>query len=685
MTNVVAGVGTTRMMRVAPLVPPNMPGVAQITGLEETESDLSASEGGCRPTWPMQSVQPVSWKRPAVKSGVTGSNRICLARHLFEVDTITNPRLPMPLQRSISRLATPLRANALLERLVRTGSRRKRHQLARSLFLGILVATTALSVLLTTSLGGQIAQRSLAVGGAGIFELVAFIEIAAICILTPIFMAGSIAQEASPRTWDILLATPMRAPGIVLGNLLGRVIFVLALIVAGLPILLSLQFFGGVQPRSVLAATVIAAGTAVVVGAAAVMLSATRTGGRRAVLGYFAGVIIALAATAIADQMLQQSAVGIAGATTTTIATPLNPFLTLRAVLQPGQIIAMAPPQAGSLARFWLGSPVWAFLAASGLATVVMLGWATLRVRLLGPIMGGGGVQTSGRKHRPIGRHPIAWRAASGRPQSVIDNVARWAWGGLCLAAVAVVLLLGGMPRFSPSITAVLLEAILMVQIGVAVLAAVTISGGAVTTDREQGTLDLLLTTPIQPGPYLWGKLLGIAGSLLPLLLAPIVSLGIIAIVAATSTPGQLLPSGQEEVAWGGLLGLAISLAPFLGFCIAIGLQWSLRCRGSISAVSIATVICLLIIAAVGLCAAPVSRTPILGPFVVAMSPGPSLLTAFNPNEWVGGPMLGISASMQLLVAGILAAAAWSVLTWMMLRTTMRTFIFTMRRLAGTN
>ncbi|HJO16393.1 MAG TPA: hypothetical protein QF800_05840, partial [Phycisphaerales bacterium] len=267
--------------------------------------------------------------------------------------------------------------------------------MARSLFLGILVATTALSVLLTTSLGGQIAQRSLAVGGAGIFELVAFIEIAAICILTPIFMAGSIAQEASPRTWDILLTTPMRAPGIVLGNLLGRVIFVLALIVAGLPILLSLQFFGGVQPRSVLAATVIAAGTAVVVGAAAVMLSATRTGGRRAVLGYFAGVIIALAATAIADQMLQQSAVGIAGATTTTIATPLNPFLTLRAVLQPGQIIAMAPPQAGSLARFWLGSPVWAFLAASGLATVVMLGWATLRVRLLGPIMGGGGVQTS--------------------------------------------------------------------------------------------------------------------------------------------------------------------------------------------------------------------------------------------------------------------------------------------------
>jgi ABC-type transport system involved in multi-copper enzyme maturation permease subunit len=593
----------------------------------------------------------------------------------------------MPLQRSISRLATPLRANALLERLVRTGSRRKRHQLARSLFLGILVATTALSVLLTTSLGGQIAQRSLAVGGAGIFELVAFIEIAAICILTPIFMAGSIAQEASPRTWDILLTTPMRAPGIVLGNLLGRVIFVLALIVAGLPILLSLQFFGGVQPRSVLAATVIAAATAMVVGAAAVMLSATRTGGRRAVLGYFAGVIIALAATAVADQLLQQSAVGIAGATTTTIATPLNPFLTLRAVLQPGQIIAMAPPHAGSLARFWLGSPVWAFLAASGLATVVMLSWATLRVRLLGPIMGGGGVQTSGRKHRPIGRHPIAWRAASGRPQSVIDNVARWAWGGLCVAAVAVVLLLGGMPRFSPSITAVLLEAILMVQIGVAVLAAVTISGAAVTTDREQGTLDLLLTTPIQPGPYLWGKLLGIAGSLLPLLLAPIVSLGIIAIVAAASTPGQLLPAdtnGLAEVGWGGLLGLAISLVPFLGFCIAIGLQWSLRCRGSIAAVSIATVICLLIVAAVGLCATPVSRTPILGPFVVAMSPGPSLLSAFKPDVWVG-PMAGITASMQLLVAGILAAIAWSVLTWMMLRTTMRTFIFTMRRLAGTH
>ena len=199
--------------------------------------------------------------------------------------------------KNLSSPITKTHFRPLVERIVLSGSRRKRHQTIRSLYLAILIAVAAIGVLFTTSLGGRISLRALAAAGGGVFEIVAMVEVAAICLVTPIFMAGAIEQESSPRTWDLLLATPLSSMGMVLGNLLGRTFFVLSLIVAGLPILLILQIFGGVSPRAVLISAGIAACTAIVVGSAAVMLSATRTGGRRAVLAFYAGVIIVLMAT----------------------------------------------------------------------------------------------------------------------------------------------------------------------------------------------------------------------------------------------------------------------------------------------------------------------------------------------------------------------------------------------------
>ena len=42
-------------------------------------------------------------------------------------------------------------------------------------------------------------------------------------------LAGAIAQESNPRTWDILLTTPLSSMQMVLGNIFGRLFFVLAL------------------------------------------------------------------------------------------------------------------------------------------------------------------------------------------------------------------------------------------------------------------------------------------------------------------------------------------------------------------------------------------------------------------------------------------------------------------------
>ena len=119
-------------------------------------------------------------------------------------------------------------------------------------------------------------------------------------------MAGAIAQEASPRTWDILLTTPLRPLQIVVGNLFGRLFFVLALLVSTLPLFILTQSFGGVPGEAIASSYAIAASSALVVAAVAVTLAVTRTAGRRAVLVFYVAVLTALAVTYAGDLWLRQ-------------------------------------------------------------------------------------------------------------------------------------------------------------------------------------------------------------------------------------------------------------------------------------------------------------------------------------------------------------------------------------------
>src|ERR1041384_7952017 len=117
--------------------------------------------------------------------------------------------------------------NPIAVRLVQGGSRRRRHLYVRAIYLGGLICVL-LWLLMVNATGQNMSTRGLAAAAAKSFENAAYFQIAAICLLAPVFMAGAIAQEANPRTWDILLTTPLSASEIVLGNLFGRVVFILA-------------------------------------------------------------------------------------------------------------------------------------------------------------------------------------------------------------------------------------------------------------------------------------------------------------------------------------------------------------------------------------------------------------------------------------------------------------------------
>ena len=177
-----------------------------------------------------------------------------------------------------------LPTNPIVVRIVQGGSRRLRHMYIRSGYLAALIIVFLIVLLQGSSSDLEIS--ALAVQGSSAFAMLSYLQIGLICLLTPVFMAGAIAQESNPRTWDILLTTPLSAIQMVLGNIFGRLFFVLALLAASLPLVALTQYFGGVPGRSVLLSYAIAACAALLVGAIAVALSVSRLAGKRAVYGF---------------------------------------------------------------------------------------------------------------------------------------------------------------------------------------------------------------------------------------------------------------------------------------------------------------------------------------------------------------------------------------------------------------
>src|SRR5438477_2553449 len=193
-----------------------------------------------------------------------------------------------------------LPTNPICMRLVQGGSRRMRHLYIRAGYLAIMIGVLLIALISATS-SSTVSLRQLASGGANMFYLVSYLQVGLICLLTPIFMAGAISQEANPQTWDILLTTPLSSLQIVLGNLFGRLFFVVALLFSSLPLFAVTQYFGGVPGEAIFASYAIAGTSSLLVAAIAVTLSVTRTAGRRAVFVFYISVVMYLFITYAID------------------------------------------------------------------------------------------------------------------------------------------------------------------------------------------------------------------------------------------------------------------------------------------------------------------------------------------------------------------------------------------------
>src|SRR5213078_3415262 len=196
-----------------------------------------------------------------------------------------------------------LPANPILRRVVETGGKRRRDLFIRCGYLGFLIGVVIFSLLSSTGSFGSMSLDQLAKVSAQLFRTTSYWQLGLVAFLAPVFTAGAITQEKDSQTYDILLSTPLTNGQIVLGSLLSRLFFVVALLVSGIPVFSITQVFGGVAIRSIALSFAIAAATAFVTASIAMAIATFKVGTRRTIFSFYMLIMIFLVGGFLLDRL----------------------------------------------------------------------------------------------------------------------------------------------------------------------------------------------------------------------------------------------------------------------------------------------------------------------------------------------------------------------------------------------
>jgi ABC-type transport system involved in multi-copper enzyme maturation permease subunit len=255
-----------------------------------------------------------------------------------------------------------------LVRLARRGTHLPlRVVMAAVLFLGLLASYFQLfpdSELAELLFGGADAADPTRLDRFAETFLLAFLvtQQVAVLLLTPVYAGGAIAEEKEKGRLDFLLTSPLGRWELVVGKLAARLVFVLAVILAGLPVVSFTLLFGGVDPGRVLAGFAVAVVSAASVGSFAVLLSVLRPTLRDVLLWVFFWLVVTGLVGLIGACVLPDQVGGLLS--------PLTVFIPLYQVWN-------NPPLTGD--------PTWAFVGIYSAvhlgAAVVCVGVAVAKVR----------------------------------------------------------------------------------------------------------------------------------------------------------------------------------------------------------------------------------------------------------------------------------------------------------------
>ena len=672
-------------------------------------------------------------------------------------------------------------ANPILLRVVEAAGRRRRDLFIRCGYLGLLIFLVIFS-LVSTGTGGA-TLGDLAKTSAQIFQNMSYLQLGLVALLAPIFTAGAITQEKDSQTYDILLATPLTNGQIVLGSLLSRIFFVIALLISGIPIFSITQIFGGVAIQSIVMSFAISAATAFVTGALAMAIATFKVGTRRTIFSFYMFVVIYLVGLYLLDMLpfFQVAGRQVNPQTPSHISwfTGIHPFLALRVVLSDPSYV---PPEFGELPEhlkrwpigWYLSSPHTFYVSFMFALSAVLIFPAIVLLRKLAQSTTS--VQTwflkkihvskgeTRRKPRYVWANPIAWREAKTKASAARASFMRYGFmaAGIIGALVLVILFsqqevvgryiaAGGYDSQRKNLTIIegdkastysvspatlvtykgeeatlddlaggryavrnigtqgkMLTAIdlwdvdrkvnittarnfllgaIIVEFAVILLIVTNAAASTVTREKEDGSLDLLLTTPITSRYYIWGKLRGLVSYVLPLVAVPVASVLLFILYDLVRMTGndaafRWMVFPEAIIIMPGMLIMVAAFASILG------MQMSLRCRTTVRAVMSSVGIVIGLCGGLGWCGAQFLAYRGGGLFnliVGSFSPFTVLTVLIDParfggTEFATGSASVASARIVVLVFSWIATGVYALIVWSMYKSMVKNFDMTIRK-----
>lgn len=229
---------------------------------------------------------------------------------------------------------------------------------------------------------------------------------------------------------------------------------------------------------------------------------------------------------------------------------------------------------------------------------------------------------------------------------------------------------------------------LILVEVSVIVLIVTNAAASTVTREREDGTLDLLLTTPITSRYYLWGKLAGLVSYMVPLTAIPALS----ALLFVAADCAAYVFGGDIYLQWlvlpEAVILLPLVLLAVVSFSTIVGMQMSLRNRTTVRAVMSSLGIVIGLMAVLGWCGLTAGSSQIAGQMssaISSFSPLGVIATLIYPEKfggksWETGGDDMAASRVVMLIFTLVATAAYAGVVWTMYTSMVKNFDMTIRR-----
>src|SRR5262245_4911871 len=393
----------------------------------------------------------------------------------------------------------------------RTASRRWHGYALRSLLVLLLLLGLSGVWLGSHDGAGDLSIQQLAEMGRGFYAVTTLIVLGLVGLAAPAATAGAICLDKARGNLTLLLATDLTDAEIVLGKLAARLVPVLGLIACAAPVLALATLLGGVDPALPTGAILVCLACAVFGCALALTLSVWGRKTHEVLLATYAfGVFWLLAAPIWAGLVSMLPGWARPAWLPGYLALmPYNPVVLVIAPLE-------APPGLGPIG---LGAQAW-FCVLGLLASALLAAAATWRIRVVVIRQAGRG-EATGRADRPTGSrrgplarlvrllpspsldgNPVLWREWHRRRPSRW-SVAVW---GLFVALSSGFSLWAIIQALRAPNTGEACAVIGGMQVAAGLLLLSISSATSLAEERQRGSLDVLLSTPLPTRSILLGK-----------------------------------------------------------------------------------------------------------------------------------------------------------------------------------